>query len=93
VANALSTAPIISIADPNARKGLGEQLSETVETLAILNIQYPMMRMREAFRFEQSLADVRFAPESGQIADIPGCPLCADIVVKVQNCPVIIFPP
>jgi len=39
VANALSTAPIISIADPNARKGLGEQLSETVETLAILNIQ------------------------------------------------------
>jgi hypothetical protein len=52
-----------------------------------------MMRMREAFRFEQSLADVRFAPESGQIADIPGCPLCADIVVKVQNCPVIIFPP
>jgi hypothetical protein len=27
---------MISIADPNARKGLGEQLSETVETLAIL---------------------------------------------------------
>jgi hypothetical protein len=30
---------MISIADPNARKGLGEQLSETVETLTIPNIQ------------------------------------------------------
>jgi hypothetical protein len=30
---------MISIADPNARKDLGEQLSETVETLTIPNIQ------------------------------------------------------
>jgi hypothetical protein len=30
---------MISIADPNARRGLGEQLSETVETLTILNIK------------------------------------------------------
>jgi hypothetical protein len=27
---------------------------------------------------KQSLADVRFAPETGQIADISGCPLCAN---------------
>ena len=29
----------------------------------------------------QSLADVRFAPEGGQIADISGCPLCANRVL------------
>jgi hypothetical protein len=40
-----------------------------------------------------SLGHVRFTPQSGQIADMSVCPLRADILVKVQNCPVIIFPP
>jgi hypothetical protein len=33
----------------------------------------------------QSLADVRFTPESGQIADISVCPSCADFVAKVVD--------
>jgi DNA invertase Pin-like site-specific DNA recombinase len=40
-----------------------------------------------------SLPDVRFPPDSGQIPDGSARPLCADTVVKVQNCPMIIFPP
>jgi hypothetical protein len=33
----------------------------------------------------QSLADVRFSPESGQIADISICPSCADFVAEVAE--------
>jgi hypothetical protein len=32
-------------------------------------------------------ANVRFAPESGQRADMPACPLCADFVVKLVEPP------
>jgi hypothetical protein len=32
-------------------------------------------------------ADVRFAPNSRQIADISACPLCADFVAKVVDGP------
>src|SRR5262249_14851563 len=32
---------------------------------------------------EDVASHVRFAPESGQIADISACPLCADCVAKV----------
>jgi len=31
------------------------------------------------------MADVRFTPESGQIADISGCPLCAKSVLTRRN--------
>jgi hypothetical protein len=33
----------------------------------------------------ESVNVIRFTPESGQIADIAGCPLCADFVVKVVD--------
>jgi hypothetical protein len=34
---------------------------------------------------QQSLADVCFASESGQTADILDCPLCADFVAEVAE--------
>jgi hypothetical protein len=40
-----------------------------------------------------TLTDVRFAPKADTRTLASVCPLSADIVAKVENCPVTIFPP
>jgi hypothetical protein len=59
------------------------------DSLKVLDPEWPI---REA-DIDRLLEHVRFAPESGHEIDAQACPLSADIVAKVQNCPVIIFPP
>jgi hypothetical protein len=48
------------------------------------------LKMRKT-RIEHSV--VRFSPDSRHKRGAPARPTRADTVVKVQNCPVIIFPP
>jgi hypothetical protein len=40
-----------------------------------------------------TIVHVTFTPKADKRTDVSLSLLCADIVAKVQNCPVIIFPP
>ena len=56
--------------------------------------KYPPARPRQdAPQRPNARINVRFAPKATEVLRCRKASLCADIVVKVENCPVIIFPP
>src|SRR5215813_5123549 len=54
--------------------------------IVITSAKRLLQQYRSGADITRYLADVRFAPESQQRADMLACPLSADCVVKVQNC-------